>query len=362
MIDDRLDAGRQAVLHAVRHIGAEPRRRQHRRAEAAAARGDAPAVGRRLPPRQPPQPGVHCLADLGFERPLHAPTVARRGRFRRFRPPRDAAASVARRSHAGHSSNSSSHGHRGRLCARAHERDAAPRRDEARRAATTTPNHVVAMRPATAVGHGELRAGDERADPDAADVDEVAGDRGPQRRPRTTDAARRSPQPQHEREGSGRQRGRRRRPGSAPSPGASTMSALEDEAHHAEPEDQQRDERRPSPARARRAGGPDRRRSPRCPPRLHAGELRTRLERALVLALRLDVELGHARAARGHPRAEPDRQLAADDERARSPAAPAAGSRRARRPRSRSASRTAPGTAHRGCGRRTRRRRRGGRR
>ena len=43
-------------------------------------------------------------------------------------------------------------------------------------------------------------------------------------------------------------------------------------------------------------------------------ELRARFERALVLALGLDVQLGHALAARGRPCAEPDGQLAADDE------------------------------------------------
>ena len=53
VIDDRLDAGGQTVLHAVRHVGAEPRRRQDRRAEAAAAGSDAAAVGGGLPPGQP---------------------------------------------------------------------------------------------------------------------------------------------------------------------------------------------------------------------------------------------------------------------------------------------------------------------
>ena len=132
MVDDRLDAGRQPVLHAVRHVGAEPRGREHRRPEAAAAGSDAPAVGRRLPARQPAQPGVHCLADLGFERPLHAYNGSAAGGLRRFR---GIGAAVARRSarDRDHSSNSSSHGHRGRPRAGAHQRDPAPRRHAARR-------------------------------------------------------------------------------------------------------------------------------------------------------------------------------------------------------------------------------------
>ena len=61
-VDDRLDAGREPVLHAVRDIGAEPRRREHRRSEAATARRDPSAVGRGLPSGQPararrPPPG-----------------------------------------------------------------------------------------------------------------------------------------------------------------------------------------------------------------------------------------------------------------------------------------------------------------
>src|SRR5688572_9233694 len=49
--------------------------------------------------------------------------------------------------------------------------------------------------------------------------------------------------------------------------------------------------------------------------RLRADELRPGLERALVLALRLDVELRDARRAGRGPGAEPDGELAPDDER-----------------------------------------------
>ncbi len=85
VIDDRLDARRQSVLHAVRHVRAQARRRQDGRSEAAPAGGDPPAVGRRLPARQPAQPRIDCLAHLGFERPLHGYTVARCAVFRGFR-------------------------------------------------------------------------------------------------------------------------------------------------------------------------------------------------------------------------------------------------------------------------------------
>ena len=90
-------------------------------------------------------------------------------------------------------------------------------------------------------------------------------------------------------------------------------SSSRSEAQHPEPEDQQRDEgRRREGERRERADGSAG--VLRALGHLLPDELRARLERALVLALGLDVELGDALAARGGPGAEPDGELAADDE------------------------------------------------
>ncbi len=105
--------------------------------------------------------------------------------------------------------------------------------------------------------------------------------------------------------------------GRLPEAGRRDDILAEGETQHPEPEDQQRDEghRREGERRERADGAAagilalghslD---------LLLADELRARLERALVLALRLDVQFGDAAAARCGPRAEPDGELPADDE------------------------------------------------
>ena len=261
VIDDRLDARGQPVLHAVRHVGAEPGGRQHRRAEAPAARRDASAVGGRLPARQPAQPGIDRLADLRLERPLHGYTVARRGRFERVRgrraPPRLRAAIR-------HSSTSSSHGHRGRS-ARVRTSAMPPHADAAAGERDDEPEPRRRDAPAaTPVAAASSPLATSTPIHDAADVAEVARTPRPHSaRPDTTDAARAARATARAANADRWSAWCATTPGTCPSPGASTMSAFEDEAHHAEPEDQQRDEGRPSRGRARRAGGPGRRRSPR---------------------------------------------------------------------------------------------------
>ncbi len=79
-IHDRLHPRRQTVLHPVRHVRPQSHRRQHGRADASTTGSDPASVGRRLPARQPAQPGIHRLADLGLERPLHGAIVADPGR------------------------------------------------------------------------------------------------------------------------------------------------------------------------------------------------------------------------------------------------------------------------------------------
>ena len=139
--------------------------------------------------------------------------------------------------------------------------------------------------------------------------------------------------PQHERERPRRERSSRTTPGSWPRPGRLDDVLVRGAG---------------SPCRVRRSAA--RRRSTVAnasatsgrtgPPEAVRGarhaytpdELRARLERALVLALRLDVQLGDTRSARGDPRTEPDRQLTADDERRDRQRRTAAARRRAAAP------------------------------
>ena len=331
-VDDRLDPGRQAVLHAVRHVGAESGRRQDRRAEAPPARSATRprCVAGSHRGSHASQASTAWLTWVSSERSmlLNGSTGSRAPGCRGMSAVVGAPF---------HSSNSSSHGQRGRLArvrtsampphdgtsAAAATDDAEPRRRDA-------PGDRRRPRP--------VRAGEDGAEPDP-------------RRRRGSVAAVVQAAPQNDGDAGDRAtaahgpRGERRTvatddrattPGNLPEAGRLDDVLVEHEAHHAEPEDQQRDERRRRERERQRAGR--RRRSAGLPRwRLRtptADELRAGLEGALVLALGLDVELGDALAARRRPRAEPDRQLAADDERAIASGA-TAGPRRARRPRSR---------------------------
>ena len=124
---------------------------------------DPAAVRRRLPSGQPGEPGVHRLADLGFERALHADNGST---ARAVRADGADAASSAERSLVEFVLPRPARA----LCMGADERDPAPRREQRRAAPPPRRTMIVAMRPATAAATARSAPVSDRAEPHPDDV------------------------------------------------------------------------------------------------------------------------------------------------------------------------------------------------